>query len=541
MHPQPSGPKKRVFFRKNAKADPQTAALPEKSLGRFAWFLPFVSGVLLLGAFPRFEQGWLAWLALVPLLRFGLHVSPRQALAGGFLFGLPLHLYLNFYLVKLFFDYLTPGPALVIATGLIFVLCLFYALFTFAVSLARQAHPLILAWLVPSLWLAMEYLRSLGFLGYTAGFLGYTQWRYPAVLNLAACYGYWGLPFLMVTVQTLAVLLWQKKLYGKTAGVACGVWGLLICTGLLLPEAWAAATTGSPLQVALIQGNTTAEEILECPAKELALQRYLHLTREAVQSSPGVELVVWPETVVAPGGPEPAHPAEMEALARELSVNMLYGARLYHEDSFYNSIVLLSYGKPEFETYHKQHLVPFVEYCPLAEMLNNLVDLGLQLGQYRPGKETSVFDVAGLPLAGVVCYESYFGNLTRRFAVQGARHLFVLTNDSWFGQTTALEQHAQVAALRAAEMGIGVTQVANSGLTVSYDYRGRERLRSAKQKAETHVIALDLAGRPTPYRLLGDYFPAFWNICLALYGTGCARRHYKQRHRKIFKRNGRGF
>ncbi len=143
-----------------------------------------------------------------------------------------------------------------------------------------------------------------------------------------------------------------------------------------------------------------------------------------------------------------------------------------------------------------------------------------------------IFNVEGLPLAGVVCFESYFGDLTRLFAARGARHLFVLTNDGWFGGTTALEQHAQVSALRAAEMGIGVTQVANSGLTVSYDYRGRERLRSGKQKAETFVTDLDLTGRLTPYRLLGDYFPAFWNLCLAGYMIACARQRYRKRLRR---------
>ncbi len=527
------GKKRRKPFRDRDKTT--RAALPGKGCSRFHWLLPLVSGLLLLGAFPHFEQGWLAWLAPVPLLWFSLQVPPRQALAGGFLFGLPLHLYLNYYLVKLFFTYLTAGLALLTASGLIFALCLFYAFFALAVSLARRARPLTLAWLIPSLWLAMEYLRSLGFLGYTAGFLGYTQWRYPPVLNLAACYGYWGLPFLMVAIQTLTVLFLQRKLRGRSAGLAFGIWGLLLAAGLLLPEVWIASTAEPPLRTTLIQGNTAPEEILEHSGKEPILHRYLSLTRQAVQGPSGVELVVWPETVIDLGGPEPTHLREMEEVARKLSINLLYGARLDTGASLFNSVVLLEHDQPGFKVYHKQRLVPFVEYCPLEKALNSIVNLDLRLGCYRAGEDTFVFNVKGLPLAGVVCFESYFGDLTRRFAIKGARHLFVLTNDGWFGGTTALEQHAQVAAIRAAEMGLGVTQVANSGLTVSYDYRGRERLRSGKQRVEIFTVELDLTGRPTPYRLLGDYFPAFWNFCLAAYVLVHLRQWHLKKSGKVRK------
>jgi len=100
------------------------------------------------------------------------------------------------------------------------------------------------------------------------------------------------------------------------------------------------------------------------------------------------------------------------------------------------------------------------------------------------------------------------------FAAAGSRHLFVLTNDAWFGESIGLEQHAQVAAIRAAEMGIGVTQVANSGITISFDYQGRELFRSGKNESAVFSLPLDLTTRSTLYRHYGDYFPAFWALFL---------------------------
>jgi len=132
-----------------------------------------------------------------------------------------------------------------------------------------------------------------------------------------------------------------------------------------------------------------------------------------------------------------------------------------------------------------------------------MLDLDIILGSYTPGEEITIFNYRGLPLAGVICFESYFGDYTRLFARRGGRHLFVATNDAWFGRSIGLEQHAQVAALRAAEMGIGVTQVANSGISISFDCRGRELMRTGKEEQGFYLLPLDLAHRHTLYRWAG--------------------------------------
>jgi apolipoprotein N-acyltransferase len=495
--------------------------LPRQRLSRRAYLLPVLSALLLILAFPPFEQGYLAWVALTPLICFCLQASPRQALAGGILFGLPLHLYLNLYLAGLLFAYLTPPLAALAVTGLVLILCCFSAGFTLAaVYFRRLGSGLGLALALPALWLIMEYARSLSFIGYNVGYLGYTQWGYPVLLNLASVYGYWGLPFVMAAFQSILVLGLCRQLEGRSLAAGALILGLLVAVGIALPSYLRTEHEKPPLWAALIQGNSAPAEILAPGGREQILQRYLEMTRQAVTADRRVDLVVWPETVVDLHYQQSgSHRPEIIALAEELNVGILYGARVRTEDQLFNSVVLLSAEDAELQAYHKQRLVPFVEYFPMAKLLNDLLNLDVLLGSYTAGEEISLLEFSGTSLAGVVCFESYFGDYTRLFARQGADHLFILTNDAWFGKTIGLEQHAQVAAIRAAEMGLGVTQVANSGITISFDHRGRELFRSGKSEPDTFIVSLDLAGRGTVYRYAGDYFPAFWLVFLVLYGV----------------------
>lgn len=506
----------------------------ELPLPRRFYLLPLLSAAILIPAFPPLEQGYLAWFALIPLLWFCLQAPPRQALAGGFLFALPLHLYLNLYLRGALFAHLAPAAAVAVLALLVAVTGLFYTAFAAAVSYARRrSRGLILALIIPSLWLLMEYARGFGFLGYNVGYLGYTQWRYPLVLNLAAVYGYWGLPFVMTAFQGIVLLGTARILRGKTLAAALSILAVLVFAGAALPELFPVEKAEKPLRAALIQGNSAPEEILSPGGKKVILERYLELTRRAAEKGES-ELAVWPETVVdLTFRSGVTHRPEMQSLAGETGLAVLYGARIRDGADLYNSILLLSPGDEAGPVYHKRRLVPFVEYFPLEEPLNRFLNLEIVLGSYTPGRDIVIFDLSGMPLAGVICFESYFGDYTRLFAARGCRHLFVLTNDAWFGKTIGLEQHAQVSAIRAAEMGCGVTQVANSGITVSFDYRGRELLRSGKSEREILALSLDLARRKTIYATSGDFFPAFWSIFVL--GCGLAALGRNQAVKKRFK------
>lgn len=484
--------------------------------GRYSYLLPpLLSGIILIAAFPPFEQGYIAWIALLPLLATCLNVNPSRAFRAGLIFGFPLNLYLNLYLANVLFPYLSFPLALTAMASLVFYISLYNGIFALGASMVnRMGRGWFTALAVPALWLICEYLRSMGFMAYNVGYLGYSQWIYPTILNITALYGYWGLPFLIVFFQTLLLLTWRKELSGFKLLAISTFFLLLLSAGLIGPIYQPLTGENRQIAVSLIQGNSTPEEGMES-GKTKIMHKYLDLTRQAVIADPSVKLVVWPETVVdlnITSGKQ-HHSAMIEA-AEELGVKLLYGARVYDSGKSYNSITLIKAEKTDMLLYNKHRLVPFVEFFPLEGFLNRLLDLELLLGKYTAGEELVIFHIDGIPLAGIICFESYFGDHTRLFAAKGIDHLFVLTNDAWFGESIGLELHAQAAAIRAAEMGVGVTQVANSGITISFDYQGREQFRSGKSEVAIINTSIDLAKRNTVYVRYGDYFPALWALFL---------------------------
>ncbi len=479
--------------------------------------LSLCSGLLLIFAFPRFEQGYIAWLALIPLLWVLLQVSPGQAFWSGFVFGLPLNIYVNMYLAIVLYPYLGNLLATAAMVALFIYISLFYAVFALGANLAaRLKRPFFTALAIPSLWLMVEYVRSLGLLGYNVGYIGYTQWGYPYLLNIVSVYGYWGLSFLILFFQTLLVLYLSGKLRNRNLYFATAIFAGLFTAGLILPVFQPVEKMEQPIITGLIQGNTHPEEIVDYSKAEV-LERYLSLTEEAIEKETSLDLVAWPETVVhLDFRDEKQHPPEMKALAEKHELKIIYGARVKTGEHLYNSITLLGESGEDFPLYNKHRLVPFVEYFPAEELLNRILQLDLLLGSYTPGEEIKVFDINGIPVAGVVCFESYFGDHMRLFADKGARHQFIVTNDAWFGESIGLEQHAQAAAIRAAESGTGVTQVANSGITISFDYQGRELFRSGKNEQAIFTVPLDMATRNTVYSRYGDFFPVIWAAFLVI-------------------------
>jgi apolipoprotein N-acyltransferase len=501
-----------------------------------------LSGLILILAYPPFDLGFIAWVALIPLMFCVSELPPAKAFTAGFLFALPFNLYLNLYLSQVLLPHLGFTLGLIAMIALIIYLNLFYGLFALTASFVyRQGKPWFTMPAIPALWLMVEYLRSLGFMAYNVGYLGFSQWPYPAILSVAALYGYWGLPFILVYFQTTLTMLWRREL--KT-GLFIGSLAfllLLIFAGLLVPGLFATKQDDQTLNTVLVQGNSTPEEILT-GGKELIARRYLDQTQQALAINPEVDLVVWPETVVdLDFRQQIKHYQLLIAPEDNFKLPLLYGARTRCPEQLFNTILLYQPGEKEIPLYHKQRLVPFVEFFPAEQYLNRLLSLNMLLGSYSPGSELTIFELDAVRLAGVICFESYFGDHTRLLAKAGAEHLFVLTNDNWFGSSIGLEQHAQVGAIRAAETGIGVTQVANSGITISFDYLGRELFRTGKQVEDTVVVSLPLAHRQTVYQLWGDYFPALWALFLAvgLVSIYCSKHSAdKSRNKSLVKFSG---
>ncbi len=492
---------------------------PQKLNFHLLFLLPLISSILLLLSFPPFNQGYLAWFSLLPLFFYCRAVEGKKAALGGLLTGLFFFLYLYSY-IGLSVNFLFPpflGIIVVVVASL--YSSLFFAAFALSFSFFLQRGRLSLLMLgAPSLWVLLEYLRSAGLLGHSGGFLGFSQAGYSFLLPLVSFYGYWGLPFCMLLFQvTLFLLLTQKRDKKSCTKGHVFLWpfvllGIFLISGLTLPSLFPVQEKDEALHIALLQGNIPQEHVLDPKMASANFQKYVHLTEEAAKHYGPLNLIVWPETVFSLNVARyhQGAAAELASLAQKAEAPLMIGAMVEDKNSgdVYNSILLLQPGQSpaDAQRYDKRRLVPFAEYFPFHTLLNRMLKSDVSLGTYTPGGEASPFQLEKHTVGGIICFESYFPRPALQLARRGAEHLFILTNDAWFLESHGVQQHADAVPFRAAELGMGVTQVANTGYTRSYNYKGELAFSLPPFKEGIALLETTLAHRQTFYRLFGDYF-----------------------------------
>lgn len=502
--------------------------------------LPFLSALFLILSFPPWDRGYLAWICLLPLFLYcRKQASYRRSFWGGFSTGIIFFLYLYAYMA-LSVNFVLPRymGMIVVLTAALYS-AFFYGIFSLLLSFFLRGTRTLVSFLaIPSTWALLEYLRSLGFLGHTGGFLGYSQSSYTLPLQSISFYGYWGLPFLMVLFQVIIFFSWWNQREGnRVSGRRAMIFSLLIFltmlgSGIYFPSLFPVKEQDRAVRIALVQGNIPQENILDPSMSTEIFRKYLELSRKADALYAPLDLIVWPETIFSTtiARNYPAAEKEIAALAEESGASILYGAM--YEDKIrgktFNSILLHESSRPlqEKQRSDKVRLVPFAEYFPFPEILNRLWNLDISLGTYTAGVDIQTFNMNNFEFGGIVCFESYFSRPALHIARKGGEHLFVLSNDAWFLESSGLEQHARAAAIRALETGLGVTQVANTGHTVSFDYAGREILKLPVLSEEVALLETRLPQRQTLYRLWGDYFLYF---SLAIFVAAFIRKRIRNR------------
>ena len=230
--------------------------------------------------------------------------------------------------------------------------------------------------------------------------------------------------------------------------------------------------------------------------------------------------------------PDDQYPAELAndaayrtallTLARNLGKPVLFGApALARQDGrlgFYNRAYLVSDKGEVAAHYDKMELVPFGEYVPARSILGYFVNRVVAgFGDLVPGKEQTLFDVKGAKLGILICYESIFPDFTRREVNLGADVLVNITNDAWYGESSAPYQVLAMAAMRSVETKVPMVRVANTGFSALIEPSGRITNRTPLFKRGTIIV--DVAWRPvrTLYTIVGDLFA---EICVVLTVVG---------------------
>jgi apolipoprotein N-acyltransferase len=444
--------------------------------------LAVLSGVLLALSFPKFGHGVVAWVALAPLLVALAGAGAFQAFRLGYLTGAVSSLGLLYWTALVVIQY--GGLSLPVGIGVMTLLCLavalFPSLFAFVVSrwlAALGPGALVLA---PFAWVATELLRRHTFFDFPWCLLGYSQHDHLAFIQIASVTAVYGVSFLVAACSALlAYAAVEPRHRGRAAiallGLLGAAWGY--GTWVLsrpLPEA-------GRIRVGLVQAGILQEEKWEPEGAWTNVSRHLDLTRRAAER--GARLVVWPESAVPfYFDRSPGLAGLLERTVRDGRIFLIFGNddRQDLPDGTYRAWVGAKMLTPEGEValrYHKMKLVPFGEYVPLHPLLTLggrvAAKMVQQVSDFTPGTDPVVAALDGHRLGVFICYEAIFPDLVREFTTRGADLLVNITNDAWYGRTSAPYQHLAMAAFRAVENGKYLVRAANTGITAVVDPRGR--------------------------------------------------------------------
>jgi apolipoprotein N-acyltransferase len=483
--------------------------------GRSTLALAAVSGALLAVAFPMIDWGPVAWVALVPLLLAALGRGPSAAFRAGWVAGVVFYLATLYWLVLTIGTYTNLSP--LVSVGPLLLLCGFLALgfglFTAGCEWARRAG-VELALVAPPLWVLVEYVRTYILGGFPWVSLGYSQYRATYLVQFVEFTGIYGLSALIVLVNVAVFAAVRRWNLGKAPSTR----GLLVVTGLLLVLlAWgywrvqqiAAIPAKGSLRVGLIQGNV-AQDVKWDPAyQQSTIDHYEKMTTAAVAD--GAELVVWPETAAPFFFQEEGELRDrIVDLARRLGISIVVGSPAFSYEHgtllMHNRVYLVGPDGTANQSYDKMQLVPFGEYVPLKSFFFFVDKVVEGVGDFRAGTTPVVFHTARGNFGTLICYEGIFPDLTRQFVAGGADFLVNVTNDAWFGRTSAPYQHLAMATLRAIENRVPLVRVANTGFSAMVDADGTIRWRTGLFETAWRVDTISWVGIPTFYARFGDVF-----------------------------------
>lgn len=497
--------------------------------------LAATTGILLPYCFPRYDLGLLAWVALIPL-----HIAldglsrRRQAFWLGWLAGIICSTGIMSWVVTAMNTY--GKVPLVFSYGIMLLLTaylgLYVGIYSAGVVWFRMLMPRYGLFAAPCLWVTLELLRTYVLSGLPWSLLGYSQYRQLDVIQIADHLGVYGVSFLIVlsNVALAELYLWLMPLF-RGFRPARLPWELVTTAAMLVSLSWAYSTSviasetmeysKATLQVGVVQPNIDQAVKWDQAFREETLRRYDRLTESFGY---GVDLVVWPEAAT----PfiyerEPVYQLQLVAMANRASAALLFGSPAVRFDQerkpfLLNSAYLLSPDGELLGRYDKQHLVPFGEYIPLKSSLLFFLEKMVEgIGDFQAGPGPTILSfqlkesdgaapARRVKFGVVICYEVIFPDLVRRIAGSGAEFLVTITNDAWFGDSSAPAQHFSMVVFRSVENHLAFARAANTGISGFIDPFGRIIVASPTFTQTALQAEIPVRQTKTFYSRHGDVF-----------------------------------
>ena len=461
-------------------------------------------GAVVVIVFPRPTLWWAAWFMLTPwLIVIRRAPSAREAAVRGWWAAVGFLVAVHYWLLPSTTVFL---PVIAALLGLLWVPWAALAWRLLSGELTRRRIAAALA-VIPAGWVLIEAARSWSALGGPWGLLGASQWRTPPLLASAALGGVWLVSFLIVAANVgvtglVEAPVWRTKVTAAVvvaAAVAVGpIWFALE------PPPRGAAT----LSVAVVQAGVVPNSAQRLSDEVAATDRL---------PSGRFGLVVWGESSVGFDlFTRPDLQRELEAVAGRVGANLLVNVDAASPSGAIRKTAALLDAHAILGTYQKMRLVPFGEYIPMRPLLGWLDSFTKAAAVNRDrGKQIVVMRDSNLSFATLICFESAFPDMSRTAANRGAQLLVFQSATTTFQGSWAPDQHASLAAVRAAETGRPALQATLSGTTAAFDAQGR-RLLWHPGATGTAIVDLPVAAANTPFDRFGDWVPATCIVAVVL-------------------------
>jgi apolipoprotein N-acyltransferase len=474
--------------------------------------LPALTGLLLVVSFPRAQQGYLAWVAFVPLIVYvGKSKTASRAFWGGFAAAVIEFFALLIWIPTVLRNYGGLSAALAWAAyGLMVLLLACYPAAACAATkrlMLTGGHAFLL--LLPVLWVLMEYAQTLSpFGGFPWLQAAYSQADYVRIVQMADITGVYGISFLILAVNTA---LAYCGLHHGRPGARVPLLAVLVVLGACLVYGHVSLRRWGNLRpdfrAAMLQGNLSADDTDEVLGNKIR-QGYQGLADRVTAE---VDLLLLPES------PTPvffqndeAYRQMLQRLAARYPLGLVFNnirqAEAGGETQYFNSAFFMNPNGTLQGIYDKIHLVPFGEYLPLKGLLFFAKTISRDVGGFSAGRDYRIVAIGNRPSNAIICFEAVFPALARRFTAGGSQLIINLTNDAWYGRSAAPYQHLAIARFRAVENRRYLLRAANSGISALIGPDGRIQASTGLFQEAICEGPFMFLGGTTLYTRYGDIF-----------------------------------
>jgi apolipoprotein N-acyltransferase len=474
--------------------------------------LAAVSGVALALSFPQPDFSFLAWFALVPLLL----VMRRAPFRAGFIAGVAFFACALYWLniVMVTYGRLHPFLSLIAYLLLVLYLALFFAVATWLASRLKERLGYPVSLTLPIIWIALELLRSILLTGFPWVLLGYSQHENLPMIQSVDLFGVYGISGLIILSNCViaAFINWLKE---SDKRFYEGRYAIILLLLLAANYGYGTYKLGADsketemLSLALIQGNID-QTMKWAPENQFrTIETYNKLSAAISVQKP--DLLIWPESAT-PFYFQDLSGLQQAVIETPLTVgsSLLTGSPAYEKNGsdyrYFNSAFLVSPQGQMLGRSDKVHLVPFGEYVPLGQFFPFIDKLVYGIGDFSAG-EIKPLNLNGHSLGVLICYEAIFPELARAYVNAGSSFLVNITNDAWFGRSSAPYQHLAMSRFRAIENRRWLVRSANTGISAIINPSGQIVKQTSLFEEAALAGSVELIKDTTLYSRFGDVLP----------------------------------